>query len=337
MTEQQNYAGMGVWQPPPKKKLKKGALLWILLGLALLAVLLLLVFCFGQERANREAGFSSGAPYVGVLYVEGTMAVSSSTSSLLSGDGGSYDHQYLLNTVDEMMADPDNQGMLLYIDSPGGEVLAADELARKVDEYKESTGRPVYAYGHSYAASGGYWLACVADEIYLQRYCLTGSIGVTMGTLLDFSGLLEKYGVKAYDLGSGAQKNAGNGLTPTPQETIDIYQSIIDEYYGYFLDWVSSHRSNLGLEKLKTLADGRVYTARQAKTNGLSDHVGEYEDALDALLSQCDSVCQVRDFHPSVEQMGLMDMLWMQSRDNELSALLGQKNTAGPLVYFQFQ
>ncbi|MEG2213197.1 MAG: S49 family peptidase, partial [Clostridiales bacterium] len=83
--------------------------------------------------------------------------------------------------------------------------------------------------------SGAYWAACSADKVILNRYCLTGSIGVTYGTLLDFSGLLEKYGVKATHIDSGKNKGMGDMLVGMTAEQVAILQTLIDEYYQYFL------------------------------------------------------------------------------------------------------
>lgn len=324
------YNPSRVWQPPAKKSH------WWVWLLVILGVALLIWLCVaaGKNAAADKTAADLNEPYVGVLYVEGTMSITPS-NPMLGSDGG-YDHEYLLDSIQEMMKDKNNKGLLLYINSPGGEVIAADELGRAVQTYKDTTQRPVYAYGYSYAASGGYWLACVADEIYLQRYCLTGSIGVTMGTMIDASGLLEKYNIKAYDLASGAQKNAGNGLTPTGQETLNIYQGIINEYYEDFVSWVLEHRPQLSREELLTLADGRVYTARQAAANGLSDHVGEYDEAVNALLQTTGSECQVRTFQPTPPSLNLWELLMMSKQDGELATLLGMLPPPGVLVYYPY-
>jgi len=160
---------------------------------------------------------------------------------------------------------------------------------------------------------------------------------VTMGSLVDFSGLLEKHGITVYDLGSGEQKNAGNGLSPTPPETIEIYQGIIDEYYGYFLDWILENRSGFTKAELKTLADGRVYTAKQAVENGLADEVGEYEDALSALMLHCSKDCQVRDFQPLPMESSFFDLFLMQAQKDELSTLLELLPPSGILAYYQYK
>ena len=324
-------AAQGVWQPPKKKNLWW---LWVLIGLVVLALIGVLIYGLSQRGTDRGGAAAETGPYVGVLDVTGTMMVESAPQNPLLGTDGEYDQEFLLDAVEEMMNDPLNRGILLYLDTPGGEVMAADELGRALDMYKEETGRPVYSYGYSYAASGGYWVGCVADKFYLNRYCITGSIGVTMGSMIDYSGLLEKYGVKAYTLASGDQKAAGSGLTPVDQETLDIYQGIINEYFLDFLNWVADHRKQLNYDQVLALADGRIYTARQAVANGLADEVGEYGDALSALLEEAGEDCAVREFYPPTSFFSFLDLLGM-GRDDELSTLLGLLPPSGILAYYQ--
>ena len=325
--QQQTYA----YSPSPKKM--KPVWPWIVGFVVILVGLLIWAVIVGSPNMDESAAAwqDMDASYVAVLHVEGTMLASSAGGYSTYTDG--YDHQYLLDTIDGLIADQQNRGLLLYIDSPGGELLACAELGDKVVEYKETTGRPVFAYGHNYAASGGYWVAAAADEFYMNQYGITGSIGVTYGTLFDFSGLLEKYGVKTNTLTSGAQKSMGSYWEEMGEETRAIFQSIIDEYYGYFIDWICDQR-DMPRTQLLALADGRIYTATQAVENGLADFVGDEEDCLAALLTQCGTDCTVYDYYPEVE-MSLSELLWgASSDDSEIHALLSILPPSGVLAYY---
>lgn len=121
-----------------------------------------------------------GHDYIGTIYIEGTISEDAD---------GTYNHQYLLNAIDAMIADDENKGMILYVDTPGGSVFASDELYFKIKEYQEKTERPVYASMQSMAASGGYYISAPCDKIIANRNCWTGSIGVTLGTMYDISEL----------------------------------------------------------------------------------------------------------------------------------------------------
>ena len=291
MTQQPYYSA---YEPQQKKK-KVPTWVWVvLISLLVVGLIVALGVAVSKRAAQDQAGIPAGTDYAAVLYVEGTMTESAPAGSVY---GGTYDQEYLLDTLETLTEDEHNKGLLLYIDSPGGEVMAASDLGDAVVAYKEATGRPVYAYGHNYAASGGYWLAAAADRFYVNRYCTTGSIGVTFGDMFDFSGLLEKYGVKVNTITSGAQKSMGSSWEQMSPETRAIFKSFIDEYYGYFLDWVSEQR---GMDRaaLQALADGRIYTASQAVANGLADQVGDYDDCLNDLLQQTGEAEAV-DFQPT--------------------------------------
>ena len=112
----------------------------------------------------------------------------------------------------------------------------------KLKEYKEKTKRPVYAYMGSMAASGGYYISAPADMIFANRNCWTGSIGVTIGTLYDLSGFLERHGIKAVTIASGRNKSMGSIVDPLTDEQRRIFQSLVDEAYDQFVNIVAEER-----------------------------------------------------------------------------------------------
>ena len=172
--------------------------------------------------------------------------------------------------------------MALFINSPGGAVYQADEAYFALQDYKASTGRPIYVYQGSLAASGGYYLSCAGTEIYANRNTLTGCIGVLMGTTYDLTGLFDKVGIKSVTVHSGRNKNMMNYNEPFTDEQKAIMQSICDECYEQFVSIVANNRG-LSYEKACKLADGRIYTARQALDNGLIDRIDTWEGMIDSL------------------------------------------------------
>ena len=148
----------------------------------------------------------------------------------------------------------------------------------KIKEYQEKTERPVYASMQSMAASGGYYISAPCDKIIANRNCWTGSIGVTLGTMYDISELLDNLGIKTNTITSGANKAMGSNVEPMTSEQRAIFQSMVDEAYEQFVGIVAEGR-DMKISKVKKLADGRIYTAKQALDNGLIDQIGTFEEA----------------------------------------------------------
>lgn len=225
---------------------------------------------------GEDQEISASGPYIATVYVEGTI-ISGQTDSFGLPIG--YQHDWTLNKLDELMTDTNNRGLVVFVDSPGGGVYESDELYLKIKEYKERTQRPVYAVMGSMAASGGYYISAAADKIVANRNTWTGSIGVTIGTLYDISALLEKYGVRTVTITAGSNKAMGSVVEPLTAEQQAIFQSLVDDAYDQFTGIVSEERG-MNIDEVKKLADGRIYSARQAYENGLVDLIGTLDDAL---------------------------------------------------------
>lgn len=244
-------------------------------GKGLYIFIALLIFCVGMAVVATVGNGPIATDYIAVLDIVGTIS---------ENDGYTYDQQYLLDSVEQIMEDHHNQGLILHIDSPGGAVYQIDELYLKLMDYKETTGRPVYAAIESYAASGGYYEACAADKIYANRNAITGSIGVIMGEFVDLSGLLDRLGVNVSYITSGANKSMGNSYQPLTEEQKAIYQSICNEYYDRFVKIVAEGR-NLDERTVRKLADGRIYSASQALQHGLIDGLESFDDTVSRMTA----------------------------------------------------
>lgn len=223
-----------------------------------------------------SGGFSlTNDPYIAVINIVGTIS---------EDDGATYNQQWLLDTIEELTYDSANRGILLYIDSPGGTVYESDEAYLALEEYKSLTDRPIAAYIGSMGCSGAYYIGCAANEIYANRNSLTGSIGVIMSTSTDLTGLMDKLGIKSTTIHAGKNKNMFSYNEPVSAEQAAIMQSIADESYEQFTSIVAQSRQ-MDLQTIQTLADGRIYTARQAVANGLIDEI--VTDLDEAGLKMC--------------------------------------------------
>ncbi len=273
---------------PPRKK--KSSIVPLIIIIFVVILLFVTVFSFMlrimsgsflkryglRTDTDTEDGLDYNVPYIAVLSVEGT----------ITGDSGnelssqSYHHSWTLKKIDQLKSDSLNRGLILTVNTPGGGVYESDELYLAIKDYKESTGRPVYSYMMSEAASGGYYISAPCDKILANRNCWTGSIGVTIGTIYDITGLLKKYGVKSVTITAGKNKAMGSYTKELTEEQQEILQSLVDEAYEQFVGIVAEGRK-MSVKDVKALADGRIYTAKQAKKNGLIDEICTYDEAVD--------------------------------------------------------
>lgn len=284
------------------------------------------------EIALPETDFAARIDIVGTIQP-------SAGGSLVNGTAGGYDHSLYMDLVNRLMESDSNRGILLYVDSPGGTVYESDEMYLKLMEYKEKTGRPIYAYFASTAASGGYYIAMASDYIYANRNCTTGSIGVIM-SYYDYHKLLEKVGVEEIDITTGANKTIGSGARETTDEQREILQSYVDESYDRFVDIVASGRG-MKTKEVRKLADGRIFTAAQAKENGLIDEISGEEAAMAAIAEKLGDP-DIEFYSPEpAYQMPLFSFLGQMSRifgressESDLIQSFMERTREGELMYY---
>lgn len=232
-------------------------------------------------------GFDAEFPFtdfVARIDISGTIVSDGGSGALISGGG--FSESYILDYIDRLIDCPDNVGILLYIDSGGGEMGASDNVYLKLMDYKAETGRPIYAYFDGTACSGAYYIAMAADEIWANRNCICVNIGVYIETY-NLSELFEKYGVQEIMIKSSDNKGIGALGQPWTDEQLAIYQSIVDLYYDQFLEVVALGR-NMTKEQVRLRDDGREMLASQALTYDFIDGIGRYEEYRDAVLDRFD-------------------------------------------------
>lgn len=184
----------------------------------------------------------------------------------------------ILNELNQAKEDKDVVAIVLYIDSPGGGVTTSDVIYHKVTEVKEV--KPVTVYMDSIAASGGYYISCAGNHITANANTLTGSIGVIISTM-NFTGTMEKIGMKANVYTSGAFKDMLSPMRETRPEESEYIQSLVTEAYDGFLNIVSTNRK-ISINDLmaRHAVDGRIITGKNALSLGLVDANGYLEDAI---------------------------------------------------------
>ncbi len=185
------------------------------------------------------------------------------------------DDPALIEALAEVADDASAKALIVNIDSPGGTFVGGESLylaLRRVAEQK-----PVLAVMGTVATSAGYMVAIASDRIYARNGTITGSIGVLMQTT-DITGLLEKIGVSAEAIKSGPLKAVPSPLEPLNDEVRAATQSIIDDMHALFTSMVAKRR-DLDDARVRALADGRVYSGRQALENALIDEIGGEREA----------------------------------------------------------
>jgi protease-4 len=171
------------------------------------------------------------------------------------------------------------KGILLMINSPGGTVTASDILYNEIMGFKAAKQVKVVALLNGTATSGAYYIAQAADRILAYPTTVTGSIGVVLLNL-NLNGLMEKIGVSNATVKSGMYKDLGSPFRQPVEGEKEILQGVVDELHGRFVRVVGENRGGLNLADRPDLVDGRIFTARQALSEGLIDQIGYVGDAV---------------------------------------------------------
>ena len=171
------------------------------------------------------------------------------------------------------------KAIVLRIDSPGGGVVPSQEIHDAVKSVRQKHQKKIIASMGSVAASGGYYIAVATDHILANPGTLTGSIGVIM-ELANIEGLLKKVGVTSVVIKSGRHKDLASPFRTMKEEDRRILQEVLDDVHDQFIQAVADGRS-LPIADVTQLADGRIFTGRQAKEAGLVDGLGNLDDAIE--------------------------------------------------------
>jgi protease-4 len=234
-----------------------------------------LVFIVGSFVVIALAVAGSELPFeqrVGVINIHGAIQ-SESEDGAFGSTTGARDIIRLIRDADE---DSSVSVILLDVNSGGGSVVASKEIMRAV----RNTSKPVVAYIGEVGASGAYYVASAADEVWADQDSLTGSIGA-YAQIENYLGLLEKIGVNVTLFKSGKNKAIGSPFEELTPEQRVIFEQLIAEVYNQFKsDVVANRGGRLNTATFDRLADGRVLSGRQALDAGLVDSLGSRDDAL---------------------------------------------------------
>jgi protease-4 len=248
-----------------------------LVGLVVFAVVLILVATSGPTAPalyDEEYVSGDGPDKVVVVPIEGVIAPADDTLGRVLPTSTP---EGLTDALRQAGSDPSVVAVVLEIDSPGGGVTASDEMHQSVLDFEENTGEPVVVSMQDVTASGGYYISTAADRIVANKTTLTGSLGVIF-EIPNFAEAADKYGIKQVVIKSGKYKDMGSSFREMTPKERDIFQSIVDDLYSVFVDVISEGRG-IPEDRVREIADGRVYSGLQAKKLGLIDSFGGLDEA----------------------------------------------------------
>jgi protease IV len=241
-----------------------------------IVALLLLIVCLataalGFQRRQTDAfslkNFDSEPLRLELVNLEGAISGGRVSSSSALG---------VRNRLQSLITEDSVKGVMLVINSPGGTVGASKEVYDAVMRLREA--KPVVVSMLDQATSGGYYVASAATKIYANPGTLTGSIGVILSSI-NVRELFSRLGLESQTFKTGAFKDVLSPFRPITEPEKALLQTLLQDTYQGFIGDVAKGRK-MDLEVVRKLADGRIFTGRQAKENKLIDALGTYEDAL---------------------------------------------------------
>ena len=238
---------------PPRRRSRFRVVIWIVLAGLVLLFLINTVFP-DLDLSSEER--------IAVVRVEGVIL----------------DAQQTIGELKRYGENPLVKAVVIRIDSPGGGVVPSQEIHDAVKRIRDKHNKLVIASMGTVAASGGYYIAAATDRIVANPGTLTGSIGVIM-ELANVEGLMKKIGVESVVIKSGDHKDLGSPFRAMNGEDRHILQNVMDDVHSQFIEAVAAGRS-LDIKEVRALADGRIFTGRQAKTAKLVDELGDLNDAI---------------------------------------------------------
>ena len=224
---------------------------------------------YANETISSTQVTSKAAEKIAVIYAEGAIVDGSGSIETVGSDRFTEDFQ-------ELREDESVRAVVLRINSPGGSATASDVILREILLTKKK--KPVIVSMGNVAASGGYWIAAGADQIFAEENTITGSIGV-FGLLSNIQEIAQDNGVTWDVVKTGKFADIDSNVRPKTAAELAIYQQSVDKTYGLFLSKVADYR-HLPLDKVKEIARGRVWSGKEALKIGLVDRLGGLESAI---------------------------------------------------------
>jgi protease-4 len=243
---------------------KNPVLIVLVTAIALGALFFGMVFLVSLLSGNKRTSTTLqvvGADRIALVKLEGLLVSS----------------EHVVEELNDYAEDSSIKAIVIRIDSPGGGVVASQEIYNAIKNARHE-GKKVVASMGTVAASGGYYVAAAADRIVANPGTLTGSIGVKM-EFANIEKLLEKIGVKGMVVKAGEYKDVGSPFHDMSEPEKKILQDVIDDVHSQFIKAIAEGR-NLQEAEVRSIADGRIFTGRQALDLKLVDQLGDLTDSI---------------------------------------------------------
>lgn len=274
---------------------------WI--AIAVIAILWLVSFALSNLLDFEKGGMTNK---IVIIPVRGTLTADGEPLSIL--DSATTSSSTIVSFIEQAEKDASVKGIILEINSPGGTVMAGKEIADAVKKTK----KPTVALIREVGASGGYWVASAADKIVADELSITGSIGVT-SSYLEFSGLMEKYGITYEELKTGKYKESGSPFRKlTDEERRDLQQKI-DMIQQYFIGEIKKNR-NLDEKTVAEIKEAGIYLGKEAYDLKLVDYLGDRELAVN-ITKELAGITEAKIVRYE-QKKGLLDMLSVLSAES---------------------
>jgi protease-4 len=277
-----------------------------------------------REKFNEKLIDGEGDNKIVVLHVDGIIQ-EEVTSSPLSVSSGAVPVTRLTKQIDQAAADNAVKAIIVVINSPGGTVTASQTIHEKLLEAKQK-GKKVIILMRETAASGGYYIAAAGDKIVANASTLTGSIGVIFHST-NLEELYKKIGYKPITFKAGKYKDIGSSDRPFTAEEQTIIQGLLDEEYTGFVNIVAEGR-HMNKTQAANVAEGKIYSGKQAKEVGLVDELGNMPKAIEVAKKEANiTSARVVEYASSLDFV--TSLLGGGLSTSSLTRLLGQVEQPG--------
>jgi protease-4 len=270
--------------------MRNRTLLWLLLGGGAFVLFAIVALSLLLALGGDSGEFSFGGR-IQVVDIEGELV----------------DSEQIIEQLKRYEDNESVQAILLNVDSPGGGVAVSQEIYSAIKRLREKKNKIVVAYMSSVGASGAYYLSCPADKIVANPGTIVGSIGV-IAEWVNYGELFAWAKLKDVTFKTGEFKDTGTPTRELTEKEKVYFQGLIDDMYVQFVEAVAAGRK-MDIEEVRELADGRVFTGRDARDKKLIDEIGDFQDAVDLTASLAGISGKPNLLRSTRERVTLLDLL----------------------------